>query len=641
VTSTDLVTSIDPAASLDVVTATDITVDHETPANASAAGVIDTPRRRHRLRALLIVLLAGLALLEIAAGAGIAGLVAWDSSFDGRVLPGVRVGAVDLSDMTPVDAKQALAAAYPYGDGQVVLGMAGGDVAIPYASFGRRPDLDGMVNEAYLSGRGGDLRSRIEREIRQALDGSEIQPRMLLDEAALAAAVTAAVTPLATAPVDASVTMGPKGPVTTLGRHGRAVDAAPVVEAALAAVRPQDAPNKVVIPVATADVAPAIDDAAVQSAVARAGRVIGAVVVKYRTKSVKIPAAKVRSWVTFRTSDDGSIQLAVDPALIPKSLAKVKTAVAIKPLSATFLKTKSGKLFGVIPGKDGRRLDAETTSFRIAAELAAREGGSAPKAVKAAWEPVAPKLTTTEAKQSAPLMTKLGSWTTYFPISDHNYYGANIWIPARMINGTVLQPGQTFEWWRAVGPVSPARGFGPGGFIRGDHTDPTGALGGGMCSSSTTLFNAALRAGLRMGTRFNHKYYIPRYPLGLDATVWIIPGARATITFTNDMKHPILIRGIRTRSGNAGYVTYEIWGTPDGRKVSIGQPVVSNVVKATTSTETVSTLPHGVREQVEYPSNQMDVAVTRVVRNSSGKVIHQETWRTHYVLWNGLIQVGR
>jgi vancomycin resistance protein YoaR len=161
-----------------------------------------------------------------------------------------------------------------------------------------------------------------------------------------------------------------------------------------------------------------------------------------------------------------------------------------------------------------------------------------------------------------------------------------------------------------------------------------------MCSSSTTLFNAALRAGLQIGARGNHRYYIGRYPLGLDATVWIMGGATQSMSFTNDTAHPILIRGIRTRSGSRGYVTYEIWGVPDGRIVSIGAPMVSNVVKAVTNTVTVTTLRRGVRNQTEYPSNQMDTAVTRVVRNAAGAVIHVETWRSHYVLWNGVIQVG-
>jgi hypothetical protein len=68
---------------------------------------------------------------------------------------------------------------------------------------------------------------------------------------------------------------------------------------------------------------------------------------------------------------------------------------------------------------------------------------------------------------------------------------------------------------------------------------------------------------------------------------------------------------------------------------------VTTVRKATTSVVLVDTLRHGVRKQVEYPSNEMYVAVTRVVRNAVGKVIHNETFRTHYVLWNGRIEVGR
>jgi vancomycin resistance protein YoaR len=161
-----------------------------------------------------------------------------------------------------------------------------------------------------------------------------------------------------------------------------------------------------------------------------------------------------------------------------------------------------------------------------------------------------------------------------------------------------------------------------------------------MCSSSTTLFNAALRAGLQINARSNHKYYIDRYPLGLDATVSIMGGGRQTMTFTNDMSTPIVIRAFKIRNGSSGYVRYQIWGVPDGRSVSLSGPSVSNVRQATTNVVNVTTLPRGVREQVEYPSNGMDVSVSRVVRNAKGRVIHSDTFRTHYVLWNGRIEVG-
>jgi vancomycin resistance protein YoaR len=181
-----------------------------------------------------------------------------------------------------------------------------------------------------------------------------------------------------------------------------------------------------------------------------------------------------------------------------------------------------------------------------------------------------------------------------------------------------------------------------GGYIAGDHTDPTGALGGGMCSSSTTLFNAALRAGLKMGARSNHQYYINRYPLGLDATV-SMKGGRVgqTVTFTNDMDTPILIRGFRVGgTSGKGWVRYEIWGIPDGRKVSLSKPSVGNVRRATTQVFRVSYLPKGVRRQTEWPANGMDVSVTRVVRDRNGRIIHHETFRSHYRLWNGRIEIG-
>ena len=237
----------------------------------------------------------------------------------------------------------------------------------------------------------------------------------------------------------------------------------------------------------------------------------------------------------------------------------------------------------------------------------------------------------------------LGSWKTWFPISERNYFGANIWQPAAIIDGTVLYPGQRFEWWSALGPVTSSRGFGPGGFIAGNHTEPTGAFGGGMCSSSTTLFNAALRAGLQMGARSNHKYYINRYPLGLDATVSKLAGGGGqTMSFTNDMKHPVVIRGDPLHGGRPRLGALRDLGDPgrpDGQHLEAVRGRMS--CEATTRTEYTSTLPRGVREQTEYPSNQMDVAVSRVVRDRNGRIIHRETYRTHYVLWNGIIQVGR
>jgi vancomycin resistance protein YoaR len=396
-----------------------------------------------------------------------------------------------------------------------------------------------------------------------------------------------------------------------------------------------------VIPVTTTPVPPAVSDTTVSTASALAEQALGPVTVAFGKHTWTIQAATVRTWLGFGTAADGSIRPTVDTTKIPASLKGAAKTVLKPATSATFLHAKGGKIFGVAASSDGRTLDFAATSQRIADAVLGRMFGGTAKPVKVAAAPLPPKLTTEQAQLKAPVLTLLGTWTTWFPISNHNYFGANIWIPAQIIDGTVLAPGRTFDWWDTIGIVSPARGFGPGGVIKGNHTDPTGAMGGGMCSSSTTLFNAALRAGLQMGARGNHRYYINRYPLGLDATVWKMGGAMQDMSFTNDTPHPLLILGSKTRSGGTGYVTYQIWGVPDGRTVSLSGPMVSNVIQATTNTEIVTTLPHGVMQQTEYPSNQMDVAVSRVVRDKSGRIIHSEVWRSHYVLWNGIIQVGQ
>ena len=113
------------------------------------------------------------------------------------------------------------------------------------------------------------------------------------------------------------------------------------------------------------------------------------------------------------------------------------------------------------------------------------------------------------------------------------------------------------------GSVTRAKGYKAGGAIINGRTEPQGALAGGICSCSTTLFNAVLRGGYEMGARRNHYYYIDRYPLGLDATVFIsASGSKQTVSFTNDTDYPILLRGYGYRDGSAGYVKFEVYSVP-------------------------------------------------------------------------------
>ena len=220
----------------------------------------------------------------------------------------------------------------------------------------------------------------------------------------------------------------------------------------------------------------------------------------------------------------------------------------------------------------------------------------------------------------------------YYQVAAHNGFAANITVPARRLDGVVVKPGATFDFWGGLGEVSFRTGYRLGGAIVGGHSVEGKALAGGICAASTTLFNAAARAGLQVLTRAPHWYYITRYPLGLDATV----SQSQNMRFRNDTKFPII-----KSHASPGIVTFEIWSVPNGRTVSWSRPSVSNVVRGFDTTKATSSLRRGQRERIEWPVDGKDVSVSRTVRDSSGHVIHHDTWVSHYHRMIGITLVGK
>ena len=247
-----------------------------------------------------------------------------------------------------------------------------------------------------------------------------------------------------------------------------------------------------------------------------------------------------------------------------------------------------------------------------------------------------PALTTAEAEAILPQMQMVSSWTTYYVPGEGNGFGNNINIGAFDIDGRNMAPGEWFSFWDSIGPVTPERGYQYGGVIIGGRSVAGGAIGGGICSTSTTIFNAALRMGLEMGIRANHFYYIDRYPDGLDATVYMDDNFVQDMTFRNDTEYPIVIRGF----GGNGFVTFQIWSVPTGRSVVITDPVTSNHRTAIETTVVDPSMAPGTAKRVEFPHDGHDVSRTRFVYDADGKLIHQNTYFSSYRTVNGITAVG-
>ncbi|NLB53530.1 MAG: hypothetical protein GX808_11455 [Syntrophomonadaceae bacterium] len=112
----------------------------------------------------------------------------------------------------------------------------------------------------------------------------------------------------------------------------------------------------------------------------------------------------------------------------------------------------------------------------------------------------------------------------------------NFHLAAKLLQGTVVEPGEIFSQNETLGPYTYEKGFQDGIMYIGSQLVPT--AGGGVCKLATTLYNTAILAGLPVVERHPHGMPVVYVPLGQDATVSF--GAK-DLKFKNNTDSPILI----------------------------------------------------------------------------------------------------
>ena len=190
-----------------------------------------------------------------------------------------------------------------------------------------------------------------------------------------------------------------------------------------------------------------------------------------------------------------------------------------------------------------------------------------------------------------------------------------------------------------VGDLHDAPGTGPGNAIEGGKITVTGAFGGGICTTSTTLFNAAFRAGMIPLARQNHNEFITRYPPGLDATVWIVGKAKQTMSFRNDTEYPILITRTVTGNSSKRWLTFKIWSVPNDRKATVTNTVIQPGERAVHRTVKDPTKPVGYRFFNNEAVNGAKVWTTVTIYDH-GKVHWQKRYFSNYPAVDGVTVVG-
>ena len=107
------------------------------------------------------------------------------------------------------------------------------------------------------------------------------------------------------------------------------------------------------------------------------------------------------------------------------------------------------------------------------------------------------------------------------------------------VNGYVVGPGQTFSFNKVVGMRTEARGFFPADeIVYGEMVE---GYGGGVCQASTTIYQAAVCAGLQIVTRQPHSEKVRYAELGMDATVYLSKNRNKDFVFRNTTDSDIYI----------------------------------------------------------------------------------------------------
>jgi vancomycin resistance protein YoaR len=196
----------------------------------------------------------------------------------------------------------------------------------------------------------------------------------------------------------------------------------------------------------------------------------------------------------------------------------------------------------------------------------------------------------------------------------------NVHLLGDYLDGTIVKPGQTFSYNREIGERTVERGFLEGQMIWGGVLIPS--IGGGVCQTATTIFNAAFEAGLPVLARSNHAFYISHYPMGRDATVsWGGP----EFVFRNDLKKAILIDVTYTSST----FTVTFYGTKQGRRVESSTSEPTNYTQPELQYAVDPGAPRNSVRRTSAGGPGFDVTVYRKVFER-GKLILEDSFFTRY-----------
>jgi vancomycin resistance protein YoaR len=525
-----------------------------TPATAKAHG------RRLYVSPRSLVTVAGLLLLLVPIA-----LIVFRALHDDRIYPAIVVGDVPVGGLTMFEAEERLTQRTAGFEDQVVVFSLGDRTWTPrLRDLGATVDVAGSLARAQGMGRSGDAASRLAFTGAILTADQRIPLQVNLDPDVLAAWFDAVDRDIGQPAIDATLVIDGTQVTVTPDATGTVVDreaATRLIREALAEPQPGnlDLPTRVA--------APAITTGDLDDAEALARQVLAApVAVTWEDQQWSIDPTVISRYLVVETALDGNspaIGLTINPEQLATNLrAGYGHLVQRAPVDAII--GWEGKAVVLEPGQNGATLDPPAFARLVAASFL---GGHEPVAVPVVA--VLPAITGDEIDTMG-IDTLLGEGHSNYSNSVDENRDENVRVGTRYLNATLVPPGGIFSFNDAIGEITYERGFVESSVVQeGVGRD----VGGGVCQVSTTIFRAALNAGMPITEWYPHTYRLANYELddwgpGFDASILQFgpdPAAWPDFEFENYTSGWLLIEA----STSYPYVNVRIYGTGDGRSVAI------------------------------------------------------------------------
>jgi len=321
---------------------------------------------------------------------------------------------------------------------------------------------------------------------------------------------------------------------------------------------------------------------------------------------------------------------------ITSALENISTDVQV-PVQDALFQFKNGKVTAFRPSADGRALNVVEAKQRINAALFdAAKNGKQLITVPMPVDTIHPNVTTDKANTfgiKSLIATGYSEFAGSAPERIHN-----VVLAANLINGVLIKPGDTFSFDDTIGDISAATGYQSAYIIKDGHT--VLGDGGGVCQVSTTLFRAALSAGLPIVERHAHDYRVHYYeeggfPAGIDATIY---SPTVDLKFKNDTPGDILIQ---TKIDlTVPSLTFQMYGTSDGRVATISNAQLWDLTPPPPDLyQDDPTLSKGTVKQVDFSAwgakASFDYNVTR-----AGATLEKTTFSSDFQPWQAVYLRG-